>query len=195
MAERGNSAHPGPGQMKLADGTEVTIRRMEPKDQAKILKFSSQIPEEDLLFLRNDITDPAVVKEWAENLKSGRTVTLLAEVRGELVAYASLHMAQARWTRRVGEIRLNALPRWRGHGLGRRLAAEIFELGSSLGIKKLAAMMTPDQTAARNAFERLGFKVEALLADWVEDRSGRAHDLLVMTHDLAGFTDQVIASR
>lgn len=194
MAERGNSLDPNPKQVKLADGTEVTIRPMDPKDQDEILKFSSEIPEEDLLFLRNDITDPAVVKEWAENLKSGRTVTLLAEIGGELVAYASIHMAQARWMRRVGEIRLNALPRWRGHGLGRCLAAQIFDLGSSLGIKKLAAMMTPDQVAARNAFERLGFRVEALLADWVEDRSGQAHDLLVMTHDLAGFTDQIIAN-
>ena len=54
-------------------------------------------------------------------------------------------------------------------------------------------MMTPDQVAARAAFERLGFRVEAILADWVEDRSGRVRDVLVMTHDLEGFTDQVVA--
>ena len=100
---------------------------------------------------------------------------------------------QARWTRRVGEIRVNGSPRFRGRGLGKRLTGEIFEFAKSLGLRKLSAMMTPDQVAARAAFERLGFRVEAVLADWVEDRGGRVRDMLIMTHDLDGFTDQVDA--
>ena len=193
MAAKNNSHEAYPKQFKLNDGTEVTIRRMEPGDQEKMLTFASRLPEEDLLFLRTDITDRQVIKQWAENVKNGQTVTLLADVDGEIAAYASVHLEQARWTRRVGEIRVNGAQRFRGRGLGRRLTAEIFELARSLGLKKLTAMMTPDQGAARAAFERLGFRVEAVLADWVEDRSGRVRDMLVMTHDLDGFTDQVVA--
>jgi L-amino acid N-acyltransferase YncA len=194
MADKGNSHDPYPRQIKLGDGNEVTIRRMVPEDQDKILAFAAKLAEEDLLFLRTDITDRQVVRQWADNLKRGHTVTLLAEINGEIAGYASVHMEQARWTRRVGELRINVGPRLRGRGLGRRLTAEIFELGKSLGLKKLNAMMTPDQAAARAAFERLGFQVEAVLTDWVEDRSGRVRDLLVMTHDLSGFTDQVVAN-
>jgi len=182
-----------PKQLKLRDGSEVTIRRMESKDQEKIIKFALKLPEDDLLFLRTDITDPAVVKEWAEHVKQGDTVTLLAEVDGQLAGYASLHVERARWTKRIGEIRVNAATTARGKGLGRLLTSEAFELGSTMGLKKLAAMMTPDQRAARSAFERLGFRVEAILADWVEDRSGRSRDLLVLTHDLEGFHDHVVA--
>jgi L-amino acid N-acyltransferase YncA len=194
MADKGGNSHDAfPKQIKLSDGTEVTIRRMEPEDSEKILAFAAKLPEEDLLFLRTDITDRQVVKQWAENIKKGHTITLLAEVGGEVAAYATVHLEQARWTRHVGEIRVNGSPRFRGRGLGKRLTAEIFELGKSLGLKKLAAMMTPDQAAARAAFERLGFRVEAVLADWVEDRGGHVRDMLIMTYDLAGFTDQVIA--
>jgi len=193
MAAKSNSHDAFPKQLKLNDGTEVTIRRMEPGDQDKMLAFASRLPEEDLLFLRTDITDKQVIKQWAEAIKAGHTVTLLAEANGDIAAYASVHLEQARWTRRVGEIRVIGGNRFRGRGLGRRLAAEIFELARSLGLKKLSAMMTPDQVAARAAFERLGFRVEAILADWVEDRSGRVRDMLVMTHDLDGFTDQVVA--
>jgi L-amino acid N-acyltransferase YncA len=193
MASKGNSHEAFPKQVKLSDGTEVTIRRMEPEDQDKILAFAARLPEEDLLFLRTDITDRQVVKQWADNIKQGHTVTLLAEVGGEVAAYASVHLEQARWTRRVGEIRVNGSQRFRGRGLGKRLTAEIFELAKSLGLKKLTAMMTPDQVAARAAFERLGFRVEAILADYVEDRGGRVRDMLIMTHDLDGFTDQVVA--
>ena len=193
MANKGNSRDAFPKQVKLSDGTEVAIRHMEPADQEKILAFASKLPEEDLLFLRTDITDRQVVKQWAENIKDGHTVTLLAELNGEIVAYASIHQDSARWTRHVGELRINSNPRLRGRGLGKRMTSETFDIGKSLNLKKLAAMMTPDQVAARAAFERLGFRVEAVLADWVEDRSGRVRDMLVMTHDLAGFTDQVVA--
>ena len=193
MADKINSRESFPKRIKLSDGTEVTIRRMEPEDLEKILAFAAKLPEEDLLFLRTDITDRQTVKLWADNVKRGNTVTLLAELGAEVVAYATVHLEQARWTRRVGEIRVNGSPRFRGRGLGKRLTAEIFELAKSLGLKKLSAMMTPDQTAARAAFERLGFRVEAILADWVEDRTGRARDMLIMTYDLDGFTDQVVA--
>src|ERR1039457_3568279 len=135
MAESNNSHEPYPKNVKLGDGTEVTIRKMEPEDQEKILAFASKLPEEDLLFLRTDITDRQVVKQWAENIQKGHTVTLLAEVAGEVAAYATLHQEQARWTRHVGEIRVNGSQRFRGRGLGKRLTSEIFELGKSLGLK------------------------------------------------------------
>jgi L-amino acid N-acyltransferase YncA len=193
MANKGDSHDAFPKQLKLSDGTEVTIRRMVPDDQDKILAFAAKLPEQDLLFLRTDITDRQVVKQWADNLKHGNTVTLLAEVNGEVAAYASVHLEQAQWTRRVGEIRVNGGQRFRGRGLGKLLTGEIFELAKALGLKKLSAMMTPDQVAARAAFERLGFRVEAILADWVEDRSGHVRDMLIMTFELDGFTDQVVA--
>jgi L-amino acid N-acyltransferase YncA len=182
-----------PKQIRLRDGKPVKLRLMKASDREAILRFVGNLPEADLLFLRIDITDPVVVDDWIERLRKGTTITILAEIDGEPVAYASLHQDQARWTRRVGEIRVNADSRYRGVGLGRALVAEIFEIGKARGLKKLVAMMTPEQTGARTAVERLGFRVEALLADWVEDRHGKPHDLLVTTFDIAGFTDQVLA--
>ncbi|MGH7864677.1 MAG: GNAT family N-acetyltransferase, partial [Candidatus Binataceae bacterium] len=182
-----------PKQVKLRDGREVTVRIMDPADKAKILEFARSLPEDDLLFLRTDITDATVIDGWIDNLKKGNTVTLLAEAENKIAGYASVHREQARWTRRVGEIRMIASPRFRGAGLGRALAAEIFQLARGLGLKKISAMMTTDQTGARTAFERLGFHVEAHLADWVEDRRGNPRDVLMMTYDVAGFTDQAAA--
>jgi len=193
MAEQIKTNRPYPTQLKLQGDRAVKLRLMEANDLDKMLDFAANLPADDLLFLRTDITDRNVVKQWIDNIKQGHTVTLLAEIDGEIAAYASVHMDQARWTRRVGEIRINASSRFRGLGLGRRLAAEIFDLARSLGLKKITAQMTTDQTAARAAFERLGFQVEAVLTDWVEDRSGRSRDLLILTFDVAGFHDHVAA--
>ncbi len=193
MAEQIKTNRPYPIQIKLRDGHSATIRLMQPDDLDKMVDFARNLPADDLLFLRTDITDRNVVKQWIDNVKNGHTITLLAEVDGELGAYASVHLDQARWTRHIGEIRIITSSRYRGAGLGRRLVAEIFDLARSLGLKKITAQMTTDQTAARAAFERLGFQVEAMLADWVEDRRGRSRDLLVMTHDVTGFSDRVVA--
>jgi L-amino acid N-acyltransferase YncA len=193
MAERIKTNRPYPMQLKLRDGRSATIRIMGPADLDKIVEFAKDLPADDLLFLRTDITDRNAVKEWVDNIKHGHTVTLLAEIDGELVAYASVHLEQARWTRRVGEIRVMTSSRYRGAGLGRRLVAEVFDLARSLGLKKITAQMTTEQTAARAAFEHLGFQVEAMLSDWVEDRRGRSRDLLIMTYDVAGFSDRIVA--
>jgi L-amino acid N-acyltransferase YncA len=180
-------------ELKLSDGRRVSLRLMEAADKQEILSFAQSLPPDDLLFLRTDITEPALVNEWIGNLEKGATVTVLAEVDGELAGYASLHLEQARWTRRVGELRVQVGVRYRGVGLGRQLAAQIFRLGQERGLKKMAAMMTPDQAGARTAFEKLGFSVEALLQDWVVDRKGRPRDLLIMSHDLEGLSDHVTA--
>jgi L-amino acid N-acyltransferase YncA len=181
------------GKLKLSDGRSVTLRSMGATDKQRILSFAQALPPDDLLFLRTDITEPALVDEWIGNLEKGATVTVLAEVDGELAGYASLHLEQARWTRRVGELRVQVGVGYRGVGLGKQLAAQIFRLGQARGLKKMAAMMTPDQAGARAAFEKIGFTVEALLQDWVVDRKGRPRDLLIMSHDLEGLSDQVTA--
>jgi L-amino acid N-acyltransferase YncA len=193
MAEQIKPNRPYPIQIKLRDGKSAAIRLMEPKDVDQIVEFAKTLPADDLLFLRTDITDRAVVKQWADAIKNGHTITLLAEVDGDLAAYASVHLEQARWTRRVGEIRIITSSRYRSAGLGRRLVSEIFDLARSLGLKKITAQMTTEQTAARAAFEHLGFQVEAVLSDWVEDRRGRSRDLMIMTYDVAGFSDRIVA--
>jgi L-amino acid N-acyltransferase YncA len=184
---RGESS---PDEIVLPGGRQLTLRLMEPADRNRILTFARSLPPDDLLFLRTDITEPAIVDQWIADLERGNSITVLAEAGGDLAGYATLHLEQARWTRRVGEIRVQVAPALRGNGLGRRLTLEIFQLGQSRGIKKMAAMMTPDQTGARAAFEKLGFQVEALLQDWVVDRGGRPRDLLIMSYDLEGLSNQ-----
>jgi L-amino acid N-acyltransferase YncA len=173
-----------PKQVTLSDGQQITLRLMQPADRDQVLLFACSLPPDDLLFLRTDITEPTIVDAWIAALQGGTTITVLAEVGDELAGYTSLHLEQARWTRRVGEIRVQVAPSFRGLGLGRQLTSEIFHVGQARGLKKMAAMMTPDQTGAHAAFEKLGFQVEALLQDWVEDRSGRPRDLLIMSYDL-----------
>jgi L-amino acid N-acyltransferase YncA len=163
---------------------QIPLRLMSAGDEAKILHFANGLHEEDLLFLRSDITDPATVDDWINGIEQGSTVTLLAEPEATLAAYASLHVNPLRWTRKVGEISINTAHNWQSRGLGESLCAEIVALAGTLELHKITAQMVADHKNARALFERLGFHVEALLPDWVDDRQGQCRDLLMMTYDL-----------
>jgi len=179
-----------PVTVALNDRRMVELRLAKPGDDEAILQFARGLPEDDLLFLRVDITQESAVANWLANVASGTTVTLLAFDGDRLAGYATVDRNPARWTRRVGEIRVNLASDYRSLGLGRQLIAKIFDVARALGLRKIMAHMTPDQLGSQAAFKRLGFMPEALLADYVEDRRGRSHDLVIMSHDIDGFTDQ-----
>jgi len=159
-----------------------------------MLKFAQGLQQEDLLFLRTDITEPEVVDDWIGNLETGHSTSLVAYAYKDLIGYATVHRNPAPWTRRVGELRVNVSQTFRTRGLGRNLTSEIFDLARSIGVKKLMANMTTDQHGAQAAFRRLGFVPEALLADYVEDRNGVSRDLVIMSYDIDGHSDFAVES-
>ena len=178
-----------PQEVAPSDGRRIELRIVGPHDRQAILDFARGLPEADLLFLRVDITRPEAVDNWLANVSEGTTVSIIAYDGEQMAGYATVDRTPARWTRRVGEIRLTVGRDYRGQGLGRHLSSRIFDIARSLGLKKLVANMTPDQRGAQAAFQRLGFVPEALLSDYVEDRNGTLHDLVMMTFDVDGLTD------
>jgi RimJ/RimL family protein N-acetyltransferase len=66
-------------------------------------------------------------------------------------------------------------------------------LARILELRKITAQMVADHKNARALFERLGFHVEALLPDWVEDREGHSRDLLLMAYEVRRAREQVAA--
>jgi L-amino acid N-acyltransferase YncA len=179
----------GPSFLRVRPGGHPQIRRvslrvMEAGDKDSIHLFARSLPQECLLFLHTDITDPVDIDDWIQSIESGATVTLLAEPDGTLEGYASLHLNSVRWTRKVGELAVNVAPEWQSRGLGEGLCAEMLALAGILELRKVIAQMVADHKSARALFERLGFRIQAFLPDWVEDREGHYRDLLLMAYDV-----------
>ncbi|MFI5374828.1 MAG: GNAT family N-acetyltransferase [Candidatus Rokuibacteriota bacterium] len=122
-----------PRPVQIKDGTSVVLRLMTPGDAASIAAFARSLPEDDLLFLRMDITDPDAVAHWMRNLEAGLTTTVIAEAGGSIAGYAALVQNRVAWQRHLGEIRAQVALRYRSQGLGRTLAGEIFALARERG--------------------------------------------------------------
>ena len=168
---------------------QVTLHLMQSEDRDALLGFARSLPQDDLLFLAVDITRPEALDQWVHNIKPGQIRTVLAEVNGKLIGHGTLNHNALQWTRHLGEIVLLINPDYRGIGLGSLLANELFSIARELGLQKIVARMASEQRGALQVFEGLGFRAEALLADYVIDREGRTHDLIVMSYDVTGLTE------
>jgi L-amino acid N-acyltransferase YncA len=168
-------------------GTAITVRLMTQADGPRLLDFARQLPAHDLLFLRRDITQQSAIDRWVRNIQEGTMNTVLAEDKEGVLGYSSLYRSDFDWSRHVAELRVLVAPRARKLGLGRILTHEAFNIALTLGIEKIVARMTLDQTGARTVFEELGFRPEAVLRDEVKDREGKTHDILVMANAVATF--------
>jgi L-amino acid N-acyltransferase YncA len=182
--------HRGYPQMLACEGGEVEIRLLTPDDAAQVLAFAQQLSTHDLLFLRRDISQPKVVAAWMEATRHDGLLTVVATRGGELLGCATLVRDPLSWSRHVGELRVIVAASMRGKGIGQKLTHECFAIALEIGLEKLVAVMTLDQRGAIAVFEGLGFQPEALLRAQVKDREGKAHDIVMLSHDVAGFEAQ-----
>lgn len=173
-------------------GTEtITLRPMTDADKQAVLEFARSLRPHDLMFLQRDITNDADVDEWLNHIREGVVTTILAVAAdGRVVGYTSIQRSRLPWTAHVAELRVLITDDMRGKGLGRLLVGDAFAIAVSEGLEKMMASMTLDQRGAIAVFEGIGFRPEALMRDHVKDREGKAHDLLVLSHDVARYRDR-----
>ncbi|MGA2764333.1 MAG: GNAT family N-acetyltransferase [Spirochaetia bacterium] len=146
-----------------------------------MITFAGTLPEEDLLFLERDITQPAEVDTWLRDTLEERLVTLVAWEGSAIVGYATIDRGAVRWTCHVAELRVVVAQSAREIGIGRLLLELAFEIALDMGVTKIMARMTPEQTGALKLFQGLGFAQEAVLRDHALDANGLTHDLLVLS--------------
>ena len=136
-----------PKQVQLPDGANVELRRMSAADRDPVLAFARSLPQEDLLFLRLDLTEDKVVDDWIHNLETGHSNSIVAYDDNGLIGYASVHRNPTSWTRHLGEIRVNVDPKYRSRGLGRVLTGNIFVMETRLPRRKRSGAESVQETA------------------------------------------------
>src|SRR5512135_2828603 len=66
-----------PKDVKLKDGSTVTLQPFERKDKEALFTFFQRLPEGDRIFLKDNVADPAVIERWATELNYDRIFPLL----------------------------------------------------------------------------------------------------------------------
>jgi ribosomal protein S18 acetylase RimI-like enzyme len=157
----------------------MIIRAAQLSDSETLVTFLGSVPEQDRNFFKQDISDPEIVQRWLSDPRSQRFIALDDE--GPVVATVAVIRGSG-WSDHVGELELIVLPNHRNRGLGRTLARHGLVEALRMGLTNIFVEVAAEQTPLVAMFGRLGFEPEALLRDFVRDRRGEHHDLLVLTH-------------
>jgi ribosomal protein S18 acetylase RimI-like enzyme len=160
----------------------MAVVELGPERCDALLTFFGDLPEGDLTFIKEEVTDPETVRSWAtEASAGGRWVSVDGD---EVTGYVAVRPLPG-WSDHVGEVRLVVSPTRRGDGLGRELARRALVEAVSSGLSKLVVEVVAEQGAALALFTDLGFTGEALLRDHIRDRSGELRDLMVLAHHVS----------
>lgn len=173
-----------PKPVKLEDGTRVILRPLIQPDESALIQFFGAFPSEDLLYLRDDVKNPGVIKKWCQGLDYEVTLPLIADLEGKIVGDATLHQEKRGWKSHIGTVRVVIHPQYRGKGIGRALVGELIQVALDIGLVKLDAEFMAEQTRQVSIFEKLGFVNMAVLPQHVKDMKGESHDLVIMVYDL-----------
>ena len=168
----------------LADGAVITLRPMTKDDENDVSRFFGSLPTEATRFLRNDVTNRKIIAGWMRELDYLKTLPLLAEHDGKIVASSSLHRQTFGWGRHVGEVRIVIDPSFQRRGLGRILLEQISRMGAGSGLRKLVARVVSTQGEVIAAFEKSGFHQVATLEKYVKDAKKHYADISIMVKDL-----------
>jgi len=174
-----------PRTIHLRDGLTLSVRPTAQGDEAALLAFYRELPQEDRLFLKDDVTTASWAERFIRRIGRGEATSLIAELDGKVLAEATLYRATHGWSTHVGEVRVAVARAYRRKGLATALAGLLVKLATDQGADKIIVEVVENQVAALRTFEKLGFHKEAVLRDHVKDRNGIRRDLLILANDVS----------
>ena len=174
-----------PKTIQIKDGTKIVIRPLSKKDGPALLNFFNAIPDDDRLFLKDDVTKKEIIDRWVTELDFDKVLPMIAEKDATILGDATLHFNKYRWQRHMAEIRCVVARKYQQKGLGTALMRELVAVAQAKDVSKIRANMMDNQKSAQRAFQRLGFQKEAELKDFLMDNNGNRHNLILMVNDVS----------
>jgi L-amino acid N-acyltransferase YncA len=170
-----------PKELTLDDGTVVSVRPLTPADGDALLHFFQKIPETERYWLKEDVSDPAVISRWMAELDYQRVLPLVAERGGQILADATLHRRGYGARSLLGEVRVVVATPYRRKGLGLGIVAELVEMAEAAGLRRLfVEIISGIEQPASEVAEQVGFQRVAVIPDHLAEPDGRLHDLIIL---------------
>jgi GNAT superfamily N-acetyltransferase len=180
-----------PKDINVKDGSKIKLRPLKRTDEKEFHALFQAVPEQERMFIKHRVTDPAVIRDWCQNIDLGRNLPLLATDANKILGVATLHQQLGGWKRHIGRVSVLVQPKVRGRGIARALVHEITDIARMTGLEKVEAEFIGGQETAIHMFAMLGFSELWRKEDYVKDMQAISHDYVLMGLDLT--TDEEYA--
>ena len=186
-----NAIEKYPARFKCRDGTDCTIRPVGKRDEVKLQKFFLAVPEEERLFIKQPVTNRALLQEWCRHADFEQNLPILMLHGQTVIGEATLHQRNGGWKRHIGLVTVLTHPEFRGRDVAKILVDQLVGIAREVGLRRLEAEFNGERQVAIRALEDLGFQKLYCLHDYVLDMSAQTHDYVVMGMSLG--TDEEYA--
>ncbi len=179
-----------PHDYKLKDDEVLKIDYLKASEYKEYYDFLHRLSERDKQYLKYNVDNEKFVKERVSTIDKGTRVSIVAWNKdNQIVGSSTVYWSNFGWKSHIGKIRLIVDSNYRHTGLAHYLAQLIFFKSQNLHLSKLQVEMMGEQKKAFQIFESLGFIKEAVLKNFIIDRHGEKHDMILMTADLDELLD------
>jgi len=174
-----------PKELVLRDGSTVTVRPLQLADEQLLLEFFLGIPEQERYFLKDEVTSPALIAQWTQNLDFARALPIVALAEGRVVAEGVLIRRRGNARSHLGEVRVVVAPDYRQRGLGTLLIRDLCDIADDAALDRVIfEAVAGEQADAIEAAERMGFIRSGTIEGGARDYDGRLHDLILLAMPL-----------
>ena len=180
-----------PKELVLKDGSEIILKPLTRNDREALVRFFEELPIENRWYLKEDPTDPAIIRKWTDNQKIGKTFCVLAWHEDTVVAHASLLRRLRGGRQHVGRLRLMVARDYRKKQLGTWMIFDMIRRAMELGLEKLRTdFIIGAEDMAIKAVKKLDFVAEGVFKDYFRDEDGNYYDYQIMIKQLhSGWSD------
>ncbi len=178
----------------LGDSRKVVLREANLRDLDKLLAFINGLvsekrrDENSQLFtgFESRLTKRQEA-EWLNDLvrriRRGDTISVLAELDGEVVGNGEITRGSYMDTRHHGQLQLTIRGSYRGLGIGREMVRALFTEAKRRGLRTVHVEFLSTNKTAIGVYEKAGFKRAGSIPGKVY-RNGRFLDSLIMARRL-----------
>lgn len=169
-----------PRTVRSRDGLALEFTPMVASDWQLLESFLRATPENEKKFFRHDMDDSKLVERWCAELDYEHIFPLLLWDHGQIVADGILQREPTLWTAHVGRLRLLVHPQYRRRGVGKLLLEELIDIAAKMRLHKLLHECAAEQADLIGLLRSFGFLEAARLKEFVRDRHGGLHDMVLM---------------
>ncbi len=164
----------------LKDGTELIIRNLTMDDFQLSYNFFISIPEEKRKYFRSNVTQKGHLEKRIKDADLGSIIRRVALYNGKIIGDSSLEIATSGWKAGEAQLRLVISPKYVGKGIQYALAKDLYDIAHEQHLNKIITKFMRPQKDLMKIYEKLGFKTEGILPDYVVDQIGDEQDLVFM---------------
>jgi len=177
-----------PKEISLRDGATVTVRTLAPGDEDRLLEFFLAIPEGDRFFLKDDVTSPALIREWTRHQNFDRALPLVVVDDGLIVAEGVLVRRRGNARSHMAEVRITVAPGWRKRGIGSALMRELCDVAADADLDAALLEVVEDcESEAVETMEEMGFVRIGRIEGGARDQQGHLHDIVLLAMPLGKY--------